>query len=177
MATGILETQIQFAQHRLESEESDESALSRLPVAMAAVRMFEAKPAVGFGYENFNRFDYQYQSRVGNLVYPTQDHSSHNLYLTLLAEQGLVGFALYVGPAIWWLGRTKSRWRNLPPSGLMSRKLVGAMWLVIAGHFVVNNFIRMQIPFGLGIYWLTLGLIASVLSRQYTPSELAAREA
>jgi O-antigen ligase len=171
LATGLVSGQIEFAQNRLESEQSDESALSRLPVAYASVRMFEAKPALGFGYENFNRFDYQYQRRVGNLVYPQKDHSSHNLYLTLLAEQGLIGFALYLGPAFWWLGRTKSRWRSLPRSGLLSRKLVGALWLAIAGHIIVNNFSRMQVPFGLGIYWLCLGLIAAILSREYPPPE------
>jgi O-antigen ligase len=128
-ASGVLHGQMEFAQSRLESEQSDESALSRLPVAYASVRMFEAKPAFGFGYENFNRYDYQYQRPVGNLVYPQKDHSSHNMYLTILAEQGLVGFVLYLGPAFWWLGRTKSRWRSLPRSGLLSRKLVGLLWL------------------------------------------------
>jgi O-antigen ligase len=177
LATGLVNGQIEFAQSRLESEQSDESALSRLPVAYASVRMFEARPALGFGYENFNRFDYQYQRRVGNLVYPQKDHSSHNLYLTLLAEQGLVGFVLYLGPAFWWLGRTKSRWRSLPRSGLLSRKLVGALWLAVAGHVIVNNFSRMQVPFGLGIYWLCLGLIGAILSRDYPPPEPSEWEA
>ena len=133
--------------------------------------MFEAKPAFGFGYENFNRYDYQYQKRVGDLVYPQKDHSSHNMYLTILAEQGFVGLALYLGPAFWWLGRTKSRWRSLPRSGLLSRKLVGLLWLSIAGHVIVNNFSRMQVPFGLGVYWLTLGFIAAVVSRDYPAPE------
>jgi O-antigen ligase len=170
---GLLNGQIAFARARLDSEQSDESALSRLPVAYASIQMFEAKPALGFGYENFNRFDFQYQRPVGNLVYPTKEHSSHNLYLTLLAEQGLVGFALYLGPAFWWLGRTKSRWRHLPRSGFLSRKLVGAMWLAVAAHVIVNNFSRMQVPFGLGIYWLSLGLIATVVSRQYESPEFS----
>ena len=177
-ASGVLHGQIEFAQSRLKSEQSDESALSRLPVAYASVRMFETKPVFGFGYENFNRYDYQYQRRVGNLVYPAKDHSSHNMYLTILAEQGLVGFVLYLGPAFWWLGRTKSRWRSLPRSGLLSRKLVGLLWLSIAGHVIVNNFSRMQVPFGLGVYWITLGFIAAIVSRDYPapePSDWEAR--
>lgn len=169
--SGVLHGQIEFAQTRLESQQSDESALSRLPVAYASVRMLADKPAFGFGYENFNRFDYDFQGPVGNLVYPAKDHSSHNLYLTILAEQGLIGAALYLGPAFWWLGRTKSRWRSLPRSGLLSRKLVGALWFSVAGHVIVNNFSRMQVPFGLGIYWLTLGLIAAILSREYPAPE------
>jgi O-antigen ligase len=171
--SGLLNSQVEFAQTRLESEQSDESALSRLPVAYASIRMFEAKPIFGFGYENFNRFDYQYQQRVGNLVYPSKDHSSHNLYLTILAEQGLVGIVLYLGPAFWWLGRTKSRWRNLPRSGLLSRNLVGFLWFAIGAHFIVNNFSRMHVPFGLGVYWLSLALIAAVLSHPATKPQLA----
>ena len=77
-----------------------------------------------------------------------------------------MGLALYCGPAVWWLARTKSRWRYLPTHGIMGRNLIGALWLVIAGHFIVNNFSRMQVPFGFGIYWLTLGLIASLVSRR-----------
>ena len=105
---------IDDARNRLESEESEESALSRLPVVYASLRMFVEEPSFGFGYENFDRFDREFQRPVGNLVAPEKDHASHNLYLTIFVEQGVVGFALFCGPAVWWLVRTRSRWRYLP---------------------------------------------------------------
>jgi O-antigen ligase len=164
-ATGALAGQMEFARERFLSAQSEESALSRLPVVLAAVRMFEAKPLLGWGYESFDRFDREFQRQVGELVYPEKDHASHNSYLTILAEQGLIGFLLFLGPAPYWLYRSISARARLPATGLVSRKLLWILWLVIVAHVVVNNFSRMQVPFGLGMFWLTLGLIASLVDR------------
>jgi O-antigen ligase len=165
LASGVFAWQIQFAQQRLRSEEAQYSALSRLPVAFASIRMVQARPVFGWGYENFDRFDYGFQRRVGNLIYPQEDHASHNLYLTILAEQGMVGFLLFLGPAVFWLVRTRSVWARVPPTGLVSRKLLGILWVFLATHVVINNFVRMQVPFGFGMWWLTLGLIGSIVAR------------
>jgi O-antigen ligase len=162
-ATGILNSQWQYAQYRLESERSEASALSRLPVYLAAWRMFEAKPLTGFGYENFDRYDRPFQGRVGDLVFPEKNHASHNVYLTLLAEQGVLGFVLYLAPAACWLTASIARRRRLAADGIRSRDLVFVLWLVVLAHLVVNNFSRMHLPFGLGMWWLTLGLIASIV--------------
>jgi len=170
IASGVLEEQLDFARARLTSQESEYTALSRLPVLYAAVRMFEDKPVLGFGYENFDRYDRAYQQRVGNLVYPDdKDLSSHNLYLTTLAEQGIVGFALLLGAPFVWLTRTLSRVRKMPRAGFANQRFVAAMWLVVTAHIVVNNFSRMQSPFGFGMWWLTLGLIATVVDRATDP--------
>jgi hypothetical protein len=155
-----------MATERFRSEQSEESALSRLPVVYAAIRMFRAKPLLGWGYENFDRFDRDFQSRVGNLVTPEKDHASHNLYLTLLAEQGAVGFVLFLGPAFYWLFRSWAYRRRADRSGLVGGNLVGVLWLVLVAVVVVSNFHRMQVPFGFGIWWLSLGLIASVVGRR-----------
>jgi O-antigen ligase len=167
--SGLLHQQIEFASYRVDSAESEQTALSRLPVAYAAVRMFEAKPIVGWGYENFNQFDLPFQSRVGDIVYPDKDHSSHNLYLTTLAEQGIVGFVLLLGPACLWFLRWRSRRALLPKTGFLGGKLVATLWLILAAHVVVNNFSRMQVTFGFGMWWLTLGLIATIVDR-YRPA-------
>lgn len=164
-ASGLAAQQVDHARERIESPVSRESALSRLPVVYASIRMFEAKPVAGWGYGNFDRFDRQFQRPVGNLFYPDKDHASHNVYLTLLAEQGVIGIVLYLGPAGVLLARSIARRRRLPHDGLLDTRFVAGMWLVIAAHVVVNNFSRMQVPFGLGIWWLTLGLVATVVER------------
>jgi hypothetical protein len=164
LGSGVLTSQLAFANERLHSEQSQESALSRLPVVFAAVRMFQEKPALGWGYENFDRYDYQFQQTVGNLVAPEKDHASHNLFLTTLAEQGAVGLVLFVGPMGCWFARTVARRRRLP-RGLVGRDMVVAMWLAVAAFIIVNNFERMQVPVGFGIWWLALGLIATIVDR------------
>jgi len=168
LSGGMLAGQTQFAQERFLSEQAEESALSRLPVVVAAFRMFEERPLVGWGYENFDRFDRQFQSQVGDLYSPVKDHASHNTYLTILAEQGIVGFLLFVGPIAYWLVRSMSRSLILPMSGFLDRRLLATLWFVLLAYVVVNNFSRMLVPFGLGMWWMTLGLIASIVHRYST---------
>jgi O-antigen ligase len=168
LASGLLTKPAEFARYRLQSEQSTESALSRLPVVYASVRMFEAKPVTGWGYGSFDRFDRQFQRPVGELVYPRKDHASHNLYLTILAEQGIIGLILFVGPMFYWLFRTRSGVANMPADRIVTRKLLTSLWLVFAGYALVNNFMVMHVPFGLGLWWLTLGLIGSLVHRYRT---------
>lgn len=165
LGSGLLDNYLAFAAERLYSEQSTESALSRLPVYYASYRMFEAKPLLGWGYDNFDRYDRQFQQRIGDLYAPDKDHASHNLYLSLIAEQGLLGTFLFLAPFFWWLVVTMRTWRTMPTSGFWSRKLVSVLWLALLFHVVVNNFSNMRIVYGLGMWWLTLGLLASILSR------------
>jgi O-antigen ligase len=167
LASGRINEQVEMAQNRFRSEGSEESALSRLPVMAASVRMFQAKPLLGWGYENFDRYDRQFQSAVGGLVAPEKDHASHNLYLTLLSEQGLIGFLLYMGPAFCWLVRSRTTWRTMPAEGFFSRQLLVCLWLILAAQVVVNNYSNMRVVYGLGIWWLTLGMIATLAVRHH----------
>jgi O-antigen ligase len=162
---GLLDQQIDFAGERLHSSQSEEEALSRLPVFYAAVKMFELKPLTGWGYEAFDRYSRPFQSRVGDLVSPEKPHASHNLYLTLLAEQGIVGLVLFTSPAVVWLVRSWRVRRDLPTWGLTGRKALAALWLAAGSFFLVNNFAVMHVTFGLGLWWFILGLIASLVDR------------
>ncbi len=171
VAGGLLVSQLSYASDRLYSEQSSESALSRLPVVVASLRMFEAKPVFGWGYSNFDNFDRQFQERVGDLVSPDKDHASHNLYLTILAEQGLMGLLLYLAPVFGLLFLSIKKWPDLAPQGFWSRKLLLILWVGVATHIIVNNFSNMRVVFGLGLWWITLGLIAAVVSNVNQPAK------
>jgi len=160
----LLSSQIQWAQERLNSAESERSALSRLPVFYAAYRMFQLKPVFGWGYGNFDQYDRQFQARVADLANDNKDHASHNLYLTTVAEQGIVGLALYMAPVVGLFIATLKVFPKLPKSGFWSRKLLIIFWFVILSFFIVNNFSNMRVVFGLGMWWITLGLIANLVS-------------
>jgi O-antigen ligase len=162
--TGIASGALKTADDRFMSASSNESALSRLPVDVAAFRMFEAKPLIGWGYENFNRYDRQFQAVVGG-YYPTKDHAAHNLYLTLLAEQGILGLLLFLGPALWWLVLTPSAMRNMPKRGFLRPQLLAILWLAFGSFFLVNQFSNFRVTFGLGMWWVVLGLIGSLVDR------------
>jgi len=142
-----------------------DSALSRLPTVLAAYRMFEAKPVLGWGYGNFSYYDRPFQERVRDLVDARRDTASHNLYLTTLAEQGILGLTLFLTPVIWWLFETIRMKHQIPAEGFWNKKLLFLLWLVILNHLIVNNFSQMWIGFGYGMWWLTLGLIANLLTK------------
>lgn len=160
--SGPLASQIAWAQERLHSAESEESALSRLPVYLASVRMLAARPVFGWGYENFNEYDWQFYGRVGDLTGVIKDRSSHNFYLTLLAEQGLVGFSLFMLPLVVMGIRSLKAWPKLPHNGFWSRKLIAILWLYLLGYFVINSFQSMKIVFILGLWWVSLAFLASI---------------
>jgi O-antigen ligase len=172
-ASGLLSQQFDLAEYRLSSAQSEESALSRLPAAQAALRMVDIEPVVGWGYQNFDLYSRPFQGQVGDLVGAAQPHASHNLYLTTLAEQGIVGFALFVGPVVFWLMRTQAAMPYLPRAGLIGRDLVVSLWLIVAAYHVTNNFSRMHVTTGLGLFWITLGLLAAVVERHRTNAGVA----
>jgi O-antigen ligase len=162
---GVLSHQFSWASDRLYSEQSTGSALDRLPAYFAAVRMFEVKPLFGWGYENFDRFDRQFQQRVLDLANDNKDHANHNAYLTILAEQGVVGALLYATPPLWLLLRSIRLWRRRraaggPPAGA----LLVLLWLALLNIFVQNNFTPAWVTYSLGLWWLILGLIAGLVS-------------
>jgi len=152
----------QTARDRLTSAESENSALSRLPVYVAAIRMFNEKPLFGWGYDNFDRFDRRFQGRFGDLVNPDEkDLTSHNVYLTMLAEQGLIGLLLYLFPFILLFLRSRNALSRMPKLGIINQNMLLSMWLVILAFFVVQNLAPMVVVFGLGLNWITLGLISN----------------
>lgn len=172
LSSGAISAQVERAQKRFLSEDSEQSALSRLPVVAASVRMLQQKPVTGWGFDSFDKYDRQFQGAVAGLVVPEKDHSSHNLYLTILAEQGVPGFVLFMSPFFYWLLRSWRVRRTMPVEGIVSRNLLIALWLMLLSHVVVNNYANMRVEWGLGLWWVTLGMIASLVVR-YDPVEMA----
>ncbi len=157
---GVLfSDQIAWARERIYSAEAENSANSRLPIIAGAYNMFLEKPATGWGYGNFDLYDRSFYGILLGSAGDSRDHASHNYFLTILAEQGLLGLSLYLFPMFYWLVRSLQRYGEMPKAGLRSRKLIIMLWLVILFHIIVSNFINMIVVYGLGIWWITLGLI------------------
>ncbi len=165
VSAGMLGGLSEMASARFLSDGSERSALSRLPVVVASWRMFEAKPFTGWGYGDFDLYDRRFQTGIEGLINAEKDHASHNLYLTILAEQGLPGLVFYLGPAVVLLIRwLRRRAPHLDTDGWYSRRLVGVMVVIVLMQVVVSNFSNMRIVYGLGAWWLGLGMLASLLA-------------
>lgn len=160
LAGGVLFSgQIAWARERIYSAEAENSANSRLPIISGAYNMFLEKPVTGWGYGNFDLYDRSFYGVLLGSAGDSRDHASHNYFLTILAEQGLLGLSLYLFPMFYWLFQSVRRYGEMPKVGLRSRKLLIMLWLVILFHIIVSNFINMIVVYGLGIWWITLGLI------------------
>lgn len=179
LAIGPLHGVFAFAQERV----SDESTIdARIVTNDAAVRIVEANPLTGVGFGNFERFDEQFKQRVGDI--PLQlGGSAHNTYLNMAAELGLPATALYFVPPLAILLATMSARRRLLARSTLGWSLVVVLWLALLDQFLVSNFLEMVHAFlwGTSLWWLTLGLIATVLDqppetvRQPVPGSARAR--
>jgi O-antigen ligase len=149
------------AQERFEDADT---VADRLITNQAAISMIVDRPAFGFGFGNFERFDEQYKERVGDIPLKTGG-TSHNTYLNFAVEMGAFGFALYFGVPLILLVRTIASWERLPRDGLLSRWLVFFCWLAVLDQFAVSNFLEMVHgnTWGTMMWWTALGLIAVVL--------------
>jgi hypothetical protein len=79
----------------------------------------------------------------------------------MLAEQGLIGLLLYLIPFILLFLRSRNALSRMPKLGFLNQNMLLSMWLVILAFFVVQNLAPMVVVFGLGLNWITLGLISN----------------
>jgi O-antigen ligase len=162
LAFGPFASQVSLAQERLGIEETVEA---RIITNDAAFRMIADRPLIGFGFGNFELFDESYKQRVGDTPL-ILGGSAHNTYLNFVAEFGIPASVFYFAPAAWLLVATVRRRHLLRQQG-DRWKLLMILWLALLDQLVVSNFLEIIHPlfWATALWWLTLGLIASILRR------------
>jgi O-antigen ligase len=161
LGTGILSTHLELSIDRF-SEANP--VYDRLVVFDAMAHMVAVKPVFGWGYETLDQNITPFYRRVGDASLATRFVTSHNTYLTVLTELGLVGFLLYLFPVAWWFVLSIRVWPRIPKVGFWSRSLLGSLWLVMLFNFTVSNFMDMRwFPIGLTLWWWVLGLVANMV--------------
>lgn len=173
MAT-LLSTELSWAATRLTDQDT---AQGRVLGATTSLRMIQQKPWFGWGFDTYDLYDEDFKTRVGDLAI-RKDQTSHNTYLLMISEIGLVSLPVYLFPAAWWLLVSLRVWRRMPNSGMQSWHLLALLWLLLIDHFLVSNFMDMIQAnlFGTTIWWMALGLIASLLYPYVAAGELRAPE-
>jgi O-antigen ligase len=173
----VLTNEITHATERLNSQESTDG---RVVMAYAGQQMFLAKPILGWGYNQYDNYDWRFMQRVGDTS-PTKYHiqkgTSHNTFLTILAETGLVGFTLYFLPLVWWFGLSLKALSRLPKTGFWSWRLLIVAWLPIVFQLITAQTVDYRfflIP--LTMLWLTLGIIASIVQTYLNSDHLGVPE-
>ncbi len=175
----MLADEFAFAYERLTGEEGKKTAEDRLVHSNAAKNMFLARPLLGWGYDNYDLYDWKFMERVGNVAPSQWDikiGTSHNTYLTMLAETGAIGFLAYAFPVAWWLGLTIKALPRSPKRGFWSQRLLIIMWFSVGFYILVAQTLDMRFFwFPPTVLWLTLGLIANmVVQTHLKPSDVEA---
>ena len=172
LAVTLLSGSLSYFDTRLEDTETAEG---RILGANTQLRMIEARPFFGWGYYSYDLYDEQFKQRVDNIAV-RDNQTSHNQFLLILAEMGIAGLVLYLLPVGWWLLLSARAGRRLPGQGFLSWRLLVMLWLVLLHHFIVNNFMEMieSYLFGTTIWWMALGLIATLLDPYLTRSDIGA---
>ena len=175
MTGTMLADEVAWGYERVTGEEAVRSAESRLVTNQASLRMIERKPLLGWGFGNYDLYDRQFQVRVNNVSVGSDD-TSHNTYLTIMAELGVMAFLLYVFPLLWWLILSIKVWQRLPQGGFWSRSLLVMLWLLMLHVTIVTNFMDMVRfhQFGMTIWWMALGLIGNMVYLYLEPGYLKA---
>jgi len=174
VSTGLLASE--FA-HAYERFKTDTTIQDRIVLANAGKRMFFARPLLGWGYDNYDRYDWRFIERVGNAAPTTwdiQSGTSHNTYLTMLAEMGVIGLLLYSFPVLWWLCLTFRVLPRLPKEGFWSRRLLVILWLPVGAYLVVSQSVDMR--FFLDpptLVWFSLGLVANLVQHYLEPESIS----
>ena len=172
--TGLLSAYIGSSGNRIYSEQP---VYDRVVVTDAMLRMVQEKPLVGWGYETLNENVAKYYRTIGNARITLGFVTSHNTYLTIMTELGLVTFLLYLYPFIFLAITTiKNRLQLLRVSS-GERSMLSILWLVALSYFLITNFLDMRwYPYEVGLWWMILGMIANIIVPLVTSSKSTARK-
>lgn len=145
-----------FLEERAGNQENVEG---RLAFGTTGFRMFEDSPIVGQGFGTYDVRARDFAVGFGGVgAGVAVADTSHNTFLTILAELGIVGLALY-GAAI-WLGVRRGlnvlRGKAQGPDRLQTL----ALFAGVISYLISANLIDMRFfSFAISLFWFNIGLI------------------
>jgi O-antigen ligase len=141
------------------------TSTSRLMVFGAAVNLFLSKPIIGVGYGNFRELYATIIPISGGVI------DSHNLYLQLLSETGILGFVTFMALIS---GMVRLALRQLRDSIVPVDQIVGfgalAAIFSVLTHGFVDFLFHTSPQFG-ALFWLVLGLLVAKERLRTSPAQ------
>lgn len=163
LSTGVFDDEVAWAWRRLNTERTAEN---RIIVYAASLELIRASPVIGWGFGNHDLYAEKLKQRVGDVPFQAGTGiTSHNAYLTIAAEFGLIGFLLYMFPALWWATLAVKVRRRLPRGGFEGETWLVMLTLAQLDQVAVNNFndLFSHGQFTTTLWWMSLGLVATVV--------------
>jgi O-antigen ligase len=147
------------------------SVWDRLNSDAAALRMFSARPATGFGWGNFGKDSVPYYRLAA--TYPLSSITvAHNMPLSNAAELGLLGVGLWL--VIFLMGVVGPAFGRAPPSVEPWRLalIAGAI-----AWFIQSNLSPLDYAFDNYVIWLFAGIVLGGRERSPAKSHQPLKEA
>ena len=153
------------------------NAGGRITYLWAAAQIFIDHPWLGTGLGSSGLYLYQYfpdwalfnNPEIARHLSPTSNlfPNSKNLYLRLLAETGIFGFAIFGSFLLAILSQIGEAFRR-------SEKLIGIAGL--SSFFAILIYYLMQDSFAMAELWINFGIVLGIASASLTPSLFPASE-
>lgn len=126
-------------ERHLSAAAAAESAQLRPILAAIAWEMFLDRPLLGCGYAQYAREHLQYTAdRDGELpLEKGRGYVAHNVFLSLLAETGLVGLGLFTALLAGWAVQAWRLWRQT--AAPLAARQMGLVFLAALTAYVVNG--------------------------------------
>ena len=107
-------------------------------------------PFFGCGFMTFQEIAKEYRRPrdvpfFGHVSLGLQrDAVSHNIFMTIFAEQGLLGIVPYLLIFVFFLRTSRKAYQALPRDGLISKDFVVCVWAAMVAYFVNAMFMEMR---------------------------------
>jgi len=138
----------------------------RLGLAMITWDMFLDRPLFGVGFGHFRDVAPRYARDVASPYYQFASPAmEHNSFLSILADTGIVGLALYVGLLIALVRSSVRLCRRLPDesTGVIGRDLFVLYWVLVVVYLVDAMFRETSVhPFTNSLFFGMSGLVAAL---------------
>jgi putative inorganic carbon (hco3(-)) transporter len=134
-------------------EELDQSAVARIILWKAALKMTAESPVFGWGFRSFPKFCHQYTET------PVRESDNHNMYLYLSSQMGIPAVLLFV-LLLWRMYSLGARLYRAGPKGFT--RTIGMSAAALApGTFLINMFGSRMVDICVTVYfWVTLAVVA-----------------
>ncbi len=109
--------------------DEDVNLIERVKMWRGAVLSIKDRPVLGIGPRNFRNLDHERYGFQRTDVYGRRWTDAHNLFLTVLAERGLLGFLSLIGFLVCYVSECI---RRRPPKDALSQ----ALWHAAMGSFI-----------------------------------------
>lgn len=137
---------------------ADESFRGRTSENIAALMMFADYPIFGVGLNNYSE-NYQKYSREIGMDPRREQRDPASLYLQLLAEQGIIGFAVFISLVIYILVQLFKAQKDFKLFGLRDEMyMTSALFAALAGYMFMSIYKNNAYS---NVFWTLIALCLS----------------